>query len=273
MTHNLLVIKEEIRKTLRILMCYPIQIVGFALFPLMWVIPFVFQGKALAGGLTSEAFGSMAGTPDYIPYVLVGAIVSTYIFSSLYGMAGSLREEQYWGTLELVLSSPANKMAILFGKAITDSIISTLLVVSQALLCIIVFGVRVSIGQILPILLVIVLMIGGLYGVALGLAALTLQIKETRHLVHSLNFLIFLFSPIRYPAEVHPVIKTVSLFIPITYALTAIRGLTLLEWPVSSIWGHVLVLLVIDVVLICSGYVVFHWVEKRVRRTGVVGHY
>jgi hypothetical protein len=95
MRNDLFLIREEIRKNIKILLCYPVEIVFWAIFPVLWVIPFIFQGKALVGGVTSAAFGELAGTDRFIPFVLIGAIISTYLFSSLYGMGGSIRMESY----------------------------------------------------------------------------------------------------------------------------------------------------------------------------------
>jgi hypothetical protein len=93
MRNDFFLIKEEIKKNLKILLCYPVEIVFWAIFPVLWVIPFIFQGQALVGGITSPEFGELAGTDQFIPFVLIGAIISTYLFSSLYGMGGSIRME------------------------------------------------------------------------------------------------------------------------------------------------------------------------------------
>ncbi|KPK67141.1 hypothetical protein AMJ87_13850, partial [candidate division WOR_3 bacterium SM23_60] len=72
------IIVQELRKEFTILLAYPIEIVFWTISPLLWVVPLIFQGKALIGGLQSTAFGNLAGTGEYIPYVLIGAIFSTY---------------------------------------------------------------------------------------------------------------------------------------------------------------------------------------------------
>jgi ABC-2 type transport system permease protein len=273
MRNDLFLIKEEIRKNIKIVLCYPVEIVFWAIFPVLWVIPFIFQGEALVGGVTSSAFGELAGTDRFIPFVLIGAIISTYLFSSLYGMGGSIRMESYWGTLEYVLGSPARKISILIGKALSESISSTLFVTTQIIICVFGFGLSLTIEKILPILLIMLLLVAGLYGMAIALAGVTLQIKESRTLVHTIEYLFYLFSPVRYPVGIHPFISLVSLIIPLTYALIAIRGIWLLNQPISVLWENVVLLTILDLIFIASGYTIFYVMEKRVRRSGTVSQY
>ncbi|KYK38817.1 MAG: ABC transporter permease [Theionarchaea archaeon] len=273
MRNDLFLIKEEIRKNIKILLCYPVEIMFWAIFPILWVIPFIFQGEALVGGMNSPEFGELAGTERFVPFVLIGAIVSTYLFSSLYGMGGSIRMESYWGTLEYILGSPARKISVLMGKALSESISSTLFVATQMVICIFGFGLTLAVGKILPILLTMLLLVAGLYGMAIALAGVTLQIKESRSLVHTIEYLFYLFSPIRYPVGIHPLIASVSVIIPLTYALIAIRGVWLLNQPINALWRNIGILAVLDVVFIAFGYSIFYFMEKKVRKSGAVSQY
>ncbi|KPK67541.1 hypothetical protein AMJ87_13190 [candidate division WOR_3 bacterium SM23_60] len=112
------IIIYELRKEFIILLAYPIEIVFWTISPLLWTVPLIFQGKALIGGLQSTAFGNLAGTGEYIPYVLIGAIFSTYMFSAIWYMGNSLRNEMFYGTLEQILSAPVKPIILLIGKGL-----------------------------------------------------------------------------------------------------------------------------------------------------------
>lgn len=267
---ELRVVREEFIKGMRITLAYPIELVGYIVFPVVWVLPFFFQGKAFTGGLHSAAFKISTGTAEYLPYVLTGAIVSTYLFSSLYGMAGSLRLESFWGTLELIFASPARKLSILIGKALHDSCLASIIVFSQCVICGVFFGLKITLHTLFPVLVVFLLLILGLYGIALALAGITLQIKEVRSLTRTVEYFFFIFSPIRYPVEVNPVTHFFSLLVPITYALGALRGLTLLSAAHDVVMRNILVLAVMDVVCIAFGIYVFYFVENKTRKSGSI---
>ncbi len=265
------VIVEEVRKSIRILLAYPAEVIFWIISPLLWVIPLVFQGKALVGAFSSTPFGSLAGTDEFIPYVLIGAIISTYMFSAVWSMGNSFRDETYYGTLEHILSSPARPAYILIGKGLYNSILSTSFVIVQLLVCVFVFGLDITLVKILPIFMFLLLLIVGLYGIGFMAAALTLLVKEAHGLLHMFEYILFLFSPIRYPVEVNPITKAISVFIPLTYALIALRGLMLnIEF---NFLKNSMILLGIDCVLIPLGLVVFHYVEKRTKTRGTLSDY
>jgi hypothetical protein len=88
-----------------------------------------------------------------------------------------------------------------------------------------------------------------------------------------MNLAFYLFSPIRYPVEVNPITRAVSLAIPLTYALYAIRSMILVNKSITELWGQVLALVLFDIGLIAGSYYVFLRVERRVRRTGTLGQY
>lgn len=265
------VIVEEVRKSFKILLAYPVEVVFWIFSPLLWVIPLVFQGKALIGALNSTAFGALAGTDEFIPYVLIGAIISTYMFSAIWSMGNSFRDETYYGTLEHILSSPVRPAYILLGKGLYNSILSTSFVIVQLLICVFIFGLEITLVKVFPIFLFLLLLIAGLYGIGFMAAALTLLIKEAHGVLHMFEYVLFLFSPIRYPVEVNPITRAVSVFIPLTYALIALRGLLLdIEF---NFWKNSIILLGIDCALLPLGLVVFHYIEKRTKTRGTLADY
>lgn len=268
---NMTVILAELRKSYKILLAYPIEIAFWIVSPLLWAIPLVFQGKALIGGLSSENFGMVAGTPDFIPYVLIGAIVSTYMASSVWSMGFAMRDETYYGTLEHILSAPVKPVYILLGKALFNSLLATTYVVIQLGICVIVFGLKVTLYKILPIVLFLILLIAGLYGIGFAAAGLTLLVKEAHGLLHLFEYVLFLFSPIRYPVEINPITRTISVFIPLTYALIALRGLLLnIKF---NFWKNSLILIGIDLIIIPLGLYIFNWVDRHTRQKGTLAEY
>jgi ABC-2 type transport system permease protein len=269
----MIIVYEELRKTLKIWLTYPLALFFWTIFPIMWVIPFIFQGQAFVGALSSKAFADLTGTGQYIPFVIIGAVVSTYMFSALYGIGNAFRMEAYWGTLEYLIGSPAQKGFILLGKAISEGIFSTLFAFSQLAIAVFLFGVELTITKVFPILLIMTFLLLALYGLGIGLAGLTLLIKESRGIIHSLDNILYLFSPIRYPVEVNPITRIVSLFIPLTYALIAIRGIVLLNKPFHLLISQVVILFLLDIAFLAFGFYTFNTLEKKVRTAGTIGHH
>ncbi len=266
------VIRAEMVKTWRIYLSYPIMVAFWAIFPMLWVVPFVFQGRALVGSMDSEAFRALTGSGNYMAFVLIGAMVSNFVFSGLWGVGNSLREETYWGTMEYIIASPTNPLVILIGKTLAEALLTTIIVALQAvIISILPFGIHLTLAKILPVLLLVGLLMLGFYGFAIAFAGFTLLIKEVHGWVHTLEWVFFLFSPIRYPVQVNAITKIVSTLIPLTWALVAIRGIIMLGRNEVSLSRTVAVLLVMDAVLLVTGYFIFAWLERKTRKDGTVG--
>jgi ABC-2 type transport system permease protein len=270
-TASLRVIGAEFLKTTRIWLSYPIMIAFWAIFPLLWVLPFVFQGRALVGSMNSPAFEQLTGSGNYMAFVLIGAMVSTFIFSGLWGVGTSLREETYWGTMEYIIASPTPLLVVLIGKTLAEWAWATVMVVFQAATISIFFGVQLTIAKILPVMLLLGLLMVGFYGFAIAFAGFTLLIKEVHGYVHTLEWVFFLFSPIRYPVRVNPITSFVSTLIPLTWALVAIRGIILVDQHPADLWRTVAVLMLMDAALLVGGYFLFVWLERKTRRDGTIG--
>jgi len=271
---NYFVVWNEIVKNIKFLLAYPIVFVFWAIFPIFWFIPFILQGQALVGGLSSQAFAQIAGTPEFIPFVVIGSVLNSYVLSSLYGMGESIRREAYQGTLDYVLASPCNKSFILIGKAVSESLTSTIFALSQLAISILFFGIALTVGVVMPILFILILLILGLYGIALMLAALSLRFKQAHDLAHTLEYVFYLFSPVRYPVESLPLwAQAVGKLLPLTYALIAVRSLMLLKQGIAALYIEVLVLLVIDTALILIGFYLFNWMENKTKKSGIISQY
>jgi len=271
---NLLIVWSEFVKNMKFLMAYPVLFVFWTIFPFFWFIPFIFQGQAFVGGLQSTSFEQFAGTPNYIPFVVIGAILNGYVLTSLYGVGESIRREAYRGTLDYLLSSPCNKAFILIGKAVSESINSTIYAAIQLVVGILLFGIEVTIGVIMPIVLIIFLLILGLYGISLMLAAVSLQFKQAHDLSHTLEYVFYIFSPVRYPLQSLPFwAQVLGRFLPLTYALLAVRSLMLLKQNIPAIYQEIFLLFVLDIAAILLGFYLFNWMEKRTKSSGTISHY
>ncbi|MGD8505298.1 MAG: ABC transporter permease [Candidatus Bathyarchaeota archaeon] len=271
---NYFIVWSELVKNLKFLLAYPVVFVFWAIFPIFWFIPFILQGQAFVGGLQSSSFAEIAGTPDFIPFVVLGAILNSYVLTSLYGMGESIRREAYRGTLDYILSSPCNKAFILIGKALSESLSSTVFAISQLAICIVFFGIELTVGIIMPVIFIIILLILGLYGIALILAAVSLRYKQAHDLAHTLDYVFYIFSPVRYPLASLPLwAQILGKLLPLTYALIAVRSIMLLKESLSVVYLEVLALLIIDVIVILLGFHLFNWMEKKTKKTGTISHY
>ena len=271
---NFLVVWNELKKNMKFLMAYPVIFIFWAIFPIFWFIPFILQGQALVGGLQSINFGQITGTEDYISFIVIGAVLNSYVNTLLYGMGESIRREAVQGTLDYVFTAPCNKAYVLIGKALSESVSSTIFATSQLTISVLLFGMVFTFEVMLPVLVIIILLILGLYGLSLVLAAFSLMYKQSHDVSETIGYFFYVFSPIRYPIESLPTWAQIfGKLIPLTYALIIIRGIMLLGTNLSDMYFEIIALLIIDIVLILAGFYIFNWMEERTKKSGTISHH
>lgn len=271
---NFFIVWNELIKNLKFLMAYPIIFVFWAVFPIFWFIPFILQGEAFVGGLQSVSFGQMTGTEDFIPFIVIGAVLNSYVNTLLYGMGESIRREAVQGTLDYVFAAPCNKVYVLIGKALSESLSSTIFAASQLAISALLFGVNLTLGVMLPVFFIVILLILGLYGLSLVLAAVSLMYKQSHDVSETIGYVFYVFSPVRYPIESLPSwAQIIGKLIPLTYALIIVRSIMLLGASLSEMYWEILALLIIDAVLILAGFYMFNWLENKTKKSGTISHY
>jgi ABC-2 type transport system permease protein len=271
---NLFVVWNELIKNLKSLLAYPTIIVFWAIFPIFWFIPFILQGQAFVGGLQSANFAQITGTGEYVPFIVIGAVLNSYVNTLLYGMGENIRREAYQGTLDYVLAAPCNKVYILIGKALSESLSSTIFAASQLTISVLLFGMNITLGVMLPVFFIVILFILGLYGMSLILAAVSLMYKQSYDIAESIGYVFYIFAPVRYPIESLPTWAQIfGKLIPLTYALIIVRSFMLLGTNLSAVYFEVLALLIIDIVLLLAGFYLFSWMEEKTKKSGTISHH
>ena len=271
---NLFVVWNELVKNIKSLLAYPAILVFWAVFPIFWFIPFILQGQAFVGGLQSASFAQITGSGEYVPFIVIGAVLNSYVNTLLYGMGENIRKESYQGTLDYVLAAPCNKAYVLIGKALSESVSSTIFAASQLTISVLLFGMNITLGVMLPVFFIVILLMLGLYGMSLILAALSLMYKQSYDLSQTIGYVFYIFAPVRYPVETLPTWAQIfGKLIPLTYALIIVRSFMLLGTNFSAVYLEVLALLIIDIVLLLAGFYLFSWMEEKTKKSGTISHH
>jgi len=271
---NFFVVWNELVKNIKFLMAYPVIFVFWAVFPIFWFIPFILQGQAFVGGLQSASFEQITGSGEYVPFIVIGAVLNSYVNTLLYGMGESIRREAYQGTLDYVFAAPCNKAYVLIGKALSESVSSTIFAASQLAISTLLFGINLTLGMMLPVFFIVILLILGLYGLSLVLAALSLMYKQSHDVSETIGYVFYVFSPVRYPIESLPSwAQIIGKLIPLTYALIIVRSIMLLGMGLSALYWEILALLIIDAFLMLAGFYMFNWMENKTKKSGTISHY
>lgn len=249
---------------------YPLNAVFRVLQPVIWLTPVYFLGRSFAGA-GGSGFAGYAGTADYMSFVIVGAVLSSFVSSVFWGMGYALKTEMDSGVLESNWLTPVPRPLFLVGQTLASLALTALTSAGIIALGWWLFGFRVS-GNAFAALLVALPLLLALYGFGFAFAGLVLLLKEANTLVDVSDYAVSLLSGSQFPVSVlPPALFAVSLALPLTYGYDAVRGLLLGSKTLLPIPVEVGILLGFMGVMGTLGYAVFKRVERRCQRLGTIG--
>jgi ABC-2 type transport system permease protein len=211
---------------------------------------------------------------DYFSFVLIGLAFSGYMGLSLSSFAQSIREGQMMGTLEIILLSPTRLSAILLSSSLWSYLLTTLRVVIYLVVGVMVFGASLSQANFVTAIVVLVLSIASFSGIGILSAAIVLMVKKGDPVAWALGNVSSLLAGVYYPIAVLPDwLEPISRFIPLTYALDAMRLAMLKGSSLYDVRLDILALLGFTLVLTPLAFLVFQKALKRAKKEGSLIQY
>ena len=264
------------RKEWRILRRYKGSFLSFVFWPIALPLAFVFQAEAFAGGRedTMAAFTERAGTNEVAGFLFVGWATYMWLSIILWGPGTSLRDEQVRGSLEAVLLTPASRLVVLFGPAISQLVwaIWIFLVVGAALQ--IGFGVNIGPFEAARALAVIAVGIPALYAIGALFASVVLRFGNVSALVQGVRGLFTAVCGMSFPIIVLPELaQRVALALPPTYLIADLRSVLLTGAGLGAVVGDLAILAGMGVVLALLAVFAFRRTETYARRGGRLAQY
>lgn len=273
---DLRVLLAVARKEWIIFRRYPSWIAAFIVWPVLFPMTYIFTAKAMSGpdGTGLEVFRRVTGTADYVSYMVLGSAIWMWLNVTLWDVGLHLRTEQMRGTLESNWMCPVWRPAIMLGSSLTKIGTSLFFLAIMVIECRLVLGVYVLRGNIALILLILLLVMPTIYGIGLAFASLVIRFKEANTMVFLVRGIFMIFCGMTYPVAVLPAwMQRVSSYLPLTYAIEGIRRVALSGATASDIRPELLKLAAFALAMPIAGYLIFHYVERRARRTGTLGQY
>lgn len=254
---------------------YPSWIVALLIWPVIFPMVYIFSARALAGpdGGSLNLFAQLAGTTDYLGYIAIGTTIWMWQNVVLWDVGFALRAEQMRGTLETNWLTPTWRFAYLLGNSFVQLFSMLLFLLISVIEFAFLFGVRLHGNPWLVVLMLIVSM-PAIYGLGFAFASLVITAKEANTFVFLVRGLVMIFCGITFPVAVLPGwMQSVSGWLPQSYMIRGVRNAALSGADLSALLPDIQALLIFGVAWLGVGYLLFHWMERRARKTGTIGHY
>ncbi|HSG44333.1 MAG TPA: ABC transporter permease [Anaerolineales bacterium] len=261
------------RKDWKVFLRYPLNAVSQIFQPLIWITPVYFMGKAFSTNGQATGFAAYSGSGDYMSYILLGTVLTNFIMTVFWGMGYALKEDMDAGVLESNWLTPVSRLLILVGRTLTSLLTTT--ITSAVMLTVggLLFGFRPT-GSTFAAILTAIPMLIGLYGFGFAFAGIVLFMREANTLVDVGSFLVQGFSGTSFPVKSLPYwLIPVSLMLPLTYGLDAVRGILLKTSTLLPIRVEIIILIVFMFGMLWFGSWFFHRIERRVRTKGTLGQH
>jgi ABC-2 type transport system permease protein len=192
----------------------------------------------------------LVSNADYFSFVLIGLMFSRFFHFWLTTFAESIRQEQYWGTLEMLFLSPNPAFKIIFSSLSGKLLILLAEMAVYILAGKFLFNAVFFFGffRLIPILILNSLSLAGL---GLVSAAFIMYFKRGDPVNWALSSSFDLLSGVYFPVSVLPFyLRGASKFLPNTSALDAWRKVLLgntfpspESLAIQSLWGFGLIFL------------------------------
>ncbi len=231
----------------------------------------VFLERTL-GGISVPSISEYGG--NYVSFLLLGVVVTTFSATSLGAFSQSLRTAQVTGTLEALLFTKARLPVLVIGMSLYPFVRESLRMAIYIAGGFVVLGLALDTVNLLPALVVFALFLTVMLSMGLMAASFTLVFKQgdpiTLLLVAGSGFL----SGVIYPVEVLPLwLQKVALALPQTHAIEGLRLSVLSNASFSDISAQLIVLGIFAVIMLPLAVVGFSVAMDQARTEGSLAHF
>jgi ABC-2 type transport system permease protein len=234
---------------------------------------FMFYFLAQLLGPTASPFLTEYGG-NYFAFVLIGIAFSGYFGVGLNSFAASIRQAQTTGTLEAMLMTPTSVSIVVLSSALWDYMVVTFHVLVYLAVGGLFLGVDLSHSNLLAALVTLTLTVVSFSSIGIIAASFIMVLKRGDPVTWVFNSVSSLLGGVYYPVAILPGwLQFVAAFLPVTYALRAMRLSLLQGASITQLLPDLLVLIAFSAILLPLGLVVFRWAVYRAKIDGSLTYY
>ncbi len=207
--------------------------------------------------------GVVAGNPSYFDFIAPGIMAMTVMMSVMTGLPVAISQEKEIGTMDGMMVAPVNRLSILLGKTLAQTGRGLIQGVIILALAIGIFGVAIQ-GSILLVFALLLLGVFSFVGLGIVITSFTKDQETAQMLMMTLMFPMMFLSGVFFPIQQMPwYMQTISQFLPLTYASSALRKVMVLGAGIPQIANELIILIVFGIVMIAIALPVFKRMMTR----------
>ena len=218
-------------------------------------------------------FGVFATGGGNAIYFALGNALQLTANAGIFGVIATVANERQFGTLPMLLGSPANRLVTFLSRASVNVIDGVLTVAVGLVLTAVVFRIDLSHGNV-PLLALCILVISlTTAGLGLMFGSLGLVMRDAIVVANILYYLLLVFCGINFPVSRLPgVLQVVAYGLPMTRGVQAARD-AVAGASLGDVAGLLAGEMAVGVAYAFAGYVLFRALEGYARRGGLQDAY
>jgi ABC-2 type transport system permease protein len=206
-------------------------------------------------------------------YFALGNALQVTAQAGIYGTIATVANERQFGTLPMLLASPANRLVTFLSRAIVNVIDGIVTVIVGLGITIVIFGLDLHRTNLLLLALCVLLISMTTAGLGLLFGALGLIMRDAITIANVVYYLLLVLCGINFPISRLPeVVQVASYGLPLTRGVEAAREVAT-GASITQIGGLLLGELLVGVVYALAGYMLFRWLEDYARHGGLQDAY
>lgn len=207
--------------------------------------------------------GVVSGTPSYFDFIAPGIMAMTVMMSVMTGLPVAISQEKEIGTMDGMMVAPINRLSIILGKTLAQTVRGLIQGVIILVLAVGLFGVTIQ-GSILLVFGLLLLGVFSFVGLGIVITSFTKDQETAQMLMMTLMFPMMFLSGVFFPIQQMPwYMQGISKFLPLTYAANALRKVMVLGAGVPAISTELIVLIVFGAVMTAIAVPVFRRMMTR----------
>ncbi len=207
--------------------------------------------------------GVVPGNPSYFDFIAPGIMAMTVMMSVMTGLPVAISQEKEIGTMDGMMVAPVNRLSILLGKTIAQTVRGLIQGAVILLLAVGIFGVSIQ-GNILLVFALLLIGVFSFVGLGIVITSFTKDQETAQMLMMTLMFPMMFLSGVFFPIQQMPwYMQDIAKFLPLTYAADALRKVMVLGAGVPQISTELIILVTFGVVMIAIALPVFRRMMTR----------
>jgi ABC-2 type transport system permease protein len=202
-------------------------------------------------------------------YFALGNALQVTANAGIFGVIATVANERQYGTLPILLASPANRLVTFLSRAIVNVIDGIFTVVIGLVITVLLFGLDLHAANVPLLALCVILISLTTAGLGLMFGSIGLVMRDAIIIANIVYYLLLIICGINFPVSRLPAaVQVLSYSLPLTRGVEAARQAAA-GAPITQVTGLLLGELAVGLAWALGGYVLFRALEGWARRGGL----